>query len=231
MQRELDWEKLIAVFGRPCASCWRFGWAGRDSMAGYSKPSGKSRKEPPANEEPTMKVLLVALMFAISLPQSGAAQRPAQSITIGSIELRLNMRRDQVLSALAPHYTIQDGLIRSQSGPPYAFVGSVRFSETGLLTYVSREWTPTDQWEGVPTAEGLYGALSQITQSSHKLRDNTTVQVCNCTVFVYTTFSSGGEVKHIDVFDGEKTVALLVVRNTALGGPFLMMHEHIETAR
>lgn len=173
------------------------------------------------------------LLLAGGLPQTGSAQRPPQSVTIGSVELRLNMKRDEVSSLLAPNYTISTtGMVTTRSGPPFGVVGTVSFSDSGLLTSVSRHWSPSDQQEGVPTAEALYGALSQITTASANRVRNTTVQVCECTVFLYSTFSSGAEVKHIDVWDGTKTVALQVVRGNAIpGGSVVILDESIGTAK
>jgi len=180
-----------------------------------------------------LKTFTFAVILAAQLPQSGTVPRPASSVAIGSVELRLNMRRDEVLSLLAPRYTISaDGLITTRTGPPFQIAGTVSFSDSGFLSYVSRAWSPSDQREGVSTVEALCGALSQVTKPSENRVRNTTVQVCECTVFVYSTLSPGGEVKHIDIWDGAKTVSLNVVRGNAIpGGAAIGVDESIGTAR
>ena len=177
-----------------------------------------------------LKTLVIGvLVLAGGLPQTGSA-RPPQSGTIGAVELRLNMKRDEVLSLLAPTYTISTGgMVTTRSGPPFGVAGTVSFSDSGLLTHVSRDWSPSDQREGMPTAEALFGALSQITTVSTNRVRNTTVQACACTVLLYSTFSSGGEIKHIDVFDGTKTVSMEIVRNGSIPGGAVILGESIGT--
>jgi hypothetical protein len=172
------------------------------------------------------------VLAAVGL-QTGTRQ-PAPSITIDSAQLRLGMTRSEVLAALQPRYTINDSTIMSISGPPFHSPGSVIFSDSGRLTKVSKTWSPSDQQQAVPMAESLYGALSQITKPAAKQIGTTTVQICECTIFVYSTFSSGAEVKHIDVFDGVKTVSVSLIQGEALrayGGPAAVVDESIGSAR
>ena len=174
-----------------------------------------------------MKAIALAAVLGVGL-QTGT-QVPAPSITIGSAQLRLNMTRNEVLAALGSRYTLDEGMIRSTSGPPFEFPGSVIFSDSGRVRKVAKDWGPTDQQQAVPMAEALYGAFSQITKPVGDPTRN--VQMCKCTVFVYSTFSSGGEVKHIDVWDGAKSVSLTTVQGEKMrqfGGPAAFVSESIE---
>lgn len=120
----------------------------------------------------------------------------------------------------------------TKSGPPFDAVGTIGFSDAGLLTYISRDWAPQNQQEGVSTAEALYGALSQIAKPSATRIRNTTVQMCQCTLLVYAMYSAGGEVKHIDVFDGLKTISTTVVRGSSIpGGAAVTVDESIGSSR
>jgi hypothetical protein len=169
-----------------------------------------------------LKTFSLAVTLLGALSQNAVAQtassQSASSVTVGSVELHLNMRREEVISLLAPQFTIAaDGRITPKSSL-FEFQGYVTFSDTGLLTGISRDWGPSDQRAGVPTAQALYGALTTITKPSQKRFHNTTVQVCQCAVFVYSTFDSGAELKHIDIWDGTKTISVTVFSGTAFSG-------------
>lgn len=173
------------------------------------------------------------VLVVVGLPQSVAVQPPAPSVRIGSVELRLNMRRDEVMFLLAPSYTVSaDGFVMTKKGPPFDAVGSVGFSDAGLLRYVSKDWGPANQQEGVATVESLFGALSQIAKPSTTRVGNTAVQMCACTVFLYTTYSTGGKIKTVEIWDGSKTISATVVRGSAIpGGAAASVDERIGSTK
>jgi hypothetical protein len=69
--------------------------------------------------------------------------------------------------------------------------------------------------------------FGRLSQSRVNCVRNTTVNMCACTVFVYNTISPGGEVKHIDLFDGKKTVSLLILRVDTIPNGALTISESI----
>jgi hypothetical protein len=151
----------------------------------------------------------IVLGTALAFSQSSSATGHS-SVTLGPAVLRIGMTRAAVVAQLAAGYEIQpNGMVVSSSGPPFKFIGSVSFSDDGLLRYVQRDWDPSDQTAGVATAEALYNALTQITDAAPIPRDGQqqSVRVCfSCSVSIID--SSKGALRHIDIFDGSKTISV-----------------------
>ncbi|HWB18108.1 MAG TPA: hypothetical protein VG538_17015 [Vicinamibacterales bacterium] len=135
-----------------------------------------------------MMALVFGTLAALSL--GPAAQGGSDAMTVGGVSLRLGMPKESVLKVLSPKFNVDEaaGFVRTKSGPPFAIVGVVGFDGQQRLDYMSRNWEPSDQQAGVPLAEALLGALTQITSPT-----SSGVRGCaDCTIAIKDTPSPGG---------------------------------------
>jgi hypothetical protein len=84
--------------------------------------------------------VVVTLLTAWITSQQALSGKPPATVVLGQTTLHLGMRRAEVVALLAPKYEIRpDGMVVSKEGPPYEFIGTVGFSDEGLLRYVNRD--------------------------------------------------------------------------------------------
>jgi hypothetical protein len=168
--------------------------------------------------------------FALGVIVVGAGLSQADpqtpSIEIGNARLRLGMTFAEVGSRLEPTYrlTAVPGntnafIVMTKAGPPFTGVGEVKFSVERLLQFARRDWSPSDQHEGVRAVEALYTALTRVMQPvQYQGRSGTLAETCRCSVSIATT--PAGESKHIEISDGQRKIVLDVMRGdgSAAGG-------------
>ncbi len=117
-----------------------------------------------------MRVCLVVSLLAISI---GCADdtAPAEPVgaqsevsNLGGARIRLGMTRDEVLEALGEfEFTLDEsGTVRGYSPltPDTDDVGSIYFSNDGLVNRINRNWRRSETQESIVLAEALLGALT-----------------------------------------------------------------------
>jgi len=144
-----------------------------------------------------------------------AAVRRESSITLGA-ELKLGMPQAEVLEKLADYYEVRKSVpgawqLLSKNGPPFESFGSVTFHD-GRLTYVSKEWGPTNQQRGVEFATALYGALANLTAQKETL----------CWISTLQNMDPAGEMRQMWFTCGGKTLDITVVRDRRYGNHVTM---------
>jgi len=139
--------------------------------------------------------MLLALSLSIAFVMPVVSQQdepPADGLSIGSVALRLGMSKDTVLARLSGSYEVQSGFVRTKSGPPFDALGSIGFDNQDRLNFISRDWGPLDQQAGVPFAEALYSALSQVTRPTQS-----GPRSCACNISIVETPSPRGTQRQV----------------------------------
>jgi len=192
----------------------------------------------------TKTALFVALAFtvgtAVGAVQKTPVSQASESVSLGSVELRLGMPRKDALAALSAVYQVnpsgQGFIVWTKNGPPYSMLGGVDFDSLGFLNGISRNWTPEDVLAGGATVDALFRALVQITKPTgaeimQRSPELTSIRGGLVTLLLTEASSPGGTGKTIDLLVGNRTITLSVfaARDRAInqGQPTVSLDERV----
>jgi hypothetical protein len=152
-----------------------------------------------------------------SIQQTSGVPRSDDKISFGSVDLRLGMTKQYVLSQLTrAGFSLRDwgtstiGVVNEVPGrDSVLFVGNMSFKGDKLLS-VRKDWLPNGGDDGLSVGEGIYGVFSNFASEGRT----------KCEIASGTNQSPNGDVKEIAIFckPGQKYISIEVVHSPIRNG-------------